>query len=139
MKVLIKVRNITGLLLLCLILGCNNSKVKKQKITVNNDTHINFEKSVHTFGEIKEGEIVGCYFNFTNSGEYPLVINGVKSACGCTTVKYPKEPILPGKKGEVEVRFDARGFSGHQYKVIQVHANIENKMKELVVSANVIN
>ena len=102
-------------------------------------TEVVFDKSVHPFGKVKIGETVGCYFNFTNTGKYPLVIDKVKPGCGCTTVNYPKQPILPGNKGEIEVRFDSKGFSGHQYKVIQVYTNIEDKMKELVISANVIN
>ena len=69
----------------------------------------------------------------------PLVINNVKPGCGCTTVKYPQKPILPSAVGEIEVRFDTRGFTGNQYKVIRVDANIEKKSKELVITANVVN
>ena len=119
--------------------GCQNATSKKPKVQVKNDTQVTFDKTNHVFGKVIGGETVGCYFNFTNTGAYPLVINEVIAGCGCTTVKYPQEPVLPGEKAEIEVRFDSSGFSGYQYKVIQVYANIENKMKELVVSANVIN
>ncbi len=132
-------KNIISVALLCLFCGCNTSSDKQQKQVVNNITEVAFEKSVHAFGKIKLGETVGCYFSFTNTGKYPLIINKVKPGCGCTTVNYPKQPILPGNNGEIEVRFNSKGFSGRQYKVIQVHTNIEGKMKELVISANVIN
>ncbi|WP_143525027.1 DUF1573 domain-containing protein [Labilibacter marinus] len=121
------------------LLACNNTKQSQKQISTKHTTEITFEKSTHAFGQIKGGETVGCYFSFTNSGEHPLVINQVKPGCGCTTVKFPQEPILAGEKGEIEIRFDSSGFSGHQYKVVQVFANIENKIKELVISANVIN
>ena len=138
MTVLSKLKYIIASVCLCLMVACN-VPAKKQQQSVIDHTEITFEKMLHPFGKIKMGETVGCYFNFTNSGTFPLVINRVKPGCGCTSIKFPKEPILPGKKGEIEVRFDSKGFSGHQYKVIQVHANIKSKIKELVISANVIN
>ncbi len=127
-------------LLFILFLGCTNAP-KNNSLTIDNyaDTTIEFDKLIHNFGQVQQGEIVGCYFKFTNTGENPLVINNVKPGCGCTTVNYPKKPILPGQKGEIEVRFDSRGFSGNQYKVIRVDANIEKKSKELALTASVIN
>ena len=130
----------TMVIFLAIFLGACKTKDKTPNDNaVKQDTEMRFEKSLHAFGKVKAGETVGCYFNFTNTGTHPLVINNVKPGCGCTTVNYPKKPILPGKDGEIEVRFNSKGFWGQQYKVIQIHANIKNKMKELVVSANVIN
>ncbi|WP_161636248.1 DUF1573 domain-containing protein [Saccharicrinis fermentans] len=127
------------MLAIFLLGGCHSGASKKQKMPVKNNTQVTFEKTSHVFGKVIGGETVGCYFGFTNTGKYPLLINKVDPGCGCTSVKYPQEPVLPGQKAEIEVRFDSSGFSGYQYKVIQVYANIEDKMKELVVSANVIN
>ncbi len=127
-------------LLLILFLGCNNATENKiLTIDKKADTTIKFDKLIHNFGQLNQGETVGCYFDFTNTGEAPLIINNVKPGCGCTTVNYPQKPILPGKKGEIEVRFDTSGFSGNQYKVIRVDANIKQKSKELALTANVIN
>ena len=131
----------------CLIFlfGCNSSSKDRDAVTQNKhivkpkNTVLKFDKKHHQFGDIKQGETVGCYFSFTNEGKFPLFIYNVKPGCGCTAVDYPKEPVLPNKTGEIEVRFDSKGFSGKQYKVIKVEANIENKINELVVSANVIN
>ncbi len=127
-------------IVLGIALGACKTNGKTQKgNTPKHDSEMHFEKSLHAFGKVKAGETVGCYFSFTNTGEYPLVINMVKPGCGCTHVIYPEKPILPGEKGEIELRFDSKGLLGQQYKVIQIHANIKNKMKELVLSANVIN
>ena len=126
------------LVLSCLLWGCEQISRKKQTV-VKHNTEITFNKTSHSFGELKGGETVGCYFSFTNTGKFPLVINKVKPGCGCTEVKYTSEPVLPGDKGEIEIRFDTSGFSGTQYKVVQVFANVEEKMKELVIVANVIN
>lgn len=133
------------LLFVVLLVGCNFSKENKdtrkrtENIVPNQITVLTFKKSYHQFGKIKQGEIVGCYFKLKNEGDYPLIIYKVKPGCGCTTVNYPQKPIMPNQTGEIEVRFDTRGFLGHQYKVVSVHANIKNEVKELVVSANVIN
>ncbi|TLX73451.1 DUF1573 domain-containing protein [Labilibacter sediminis] len=136
------------IIVLCTLLfvwGCNISSKKAENhqqhesVDKTKNAVIKFNKKHHQFGDVKQGETVGCYFTFTNEGEYPLFLFKVKPGCGCTAVNYPKEPVLPKEKGEIEVRFDSKGFSGRQYKVIKVEANIENKIKELVVSANVIN
>lgn len=121
------------------LVACKPNGEAKTYNVAQHETEMSFEKSLHAFGKVKAGETVGCYFNFTNTGEYPLVINNVKSGCGCTDVIYPEKPVLPGEKGEIELRFDSKGFLGQQYKVIQIYANIKNSTKELVVSANVIN
>ena len=44
---------------------------------------ISFEKEVHDFGKIKEGDgKVEYKFMFTNTGDAPLIINNVKASCG---------------------------------------------------------
>lgn len=44
-------------------------------------------------------------FPFKNTGDKPLVIDSVIVTCGCTTFNIPKDPIKPGKKGKIMVRF----------------------------------
>ncbi len=124
---------------LTVIHGCKPGSKQKKESIVKHNTEVKINKTYHSFGNVKEGEIVGCYFEVANTGNYPLVINKVKPGCGCTAVKYTQKPILPGKVGEVEVRFNSKGFKGKQYKVVQVYANIEKKKKELVITANVVN
>ncbi|MCW3806596.1 DUF1573 domain-containing protein [Plebeiibacterium marinum] len=124
------------------LLGCNHLGKpgdKKGAYTELKTTTASFNKTIHDFGALHEGETVGCFFVVTNTGKYPLVINNVEPGCGCTKVLFPTKPIQPGKDGEIEVRFDTRGFYGKQYKILRVDANINKKSKELVVSANVIN
>ena len=59
-----------------------------------------FEKGTsHDFGTIAEGPEVTYYFEFTNTGKEPLIIQNVSASCGCTTPDWPKQPILPGKQG----------------------------------------
>ena len=43
-------------------------------------------------------------FEFKNTGDAPLVILNVQSTCGCTIPTKPKEPIMPGKIGKIDVK-----------------------------------
>lgn len=43
--------------------------------------------------------------NVQNTGNVPLVINDITTSCGCTTVDYPKEPILPGRNGVLQISY----------------------------------
>ncbi len=127
-------------LLVVVLVGCNPAKSNEASVNKKYAlTTAKFDKLIHNFGKINQGETVGCYYKVTNTGKTPLVIYNVKPGCGCTTAKFSKNPIAPGEVGEIEIRFDTRGFSGNQYKVIRVDANIEKKSKELAITANVIN
>ena len=67
---------------------------------------LEFDKMVHNFGEImhKSGP-VSCSFTLKNTGSKPAVIYNVVSTCGCTDVKWTKEPIRPGQTGTVSVTY----------------------------------
>ena len=45
-------------------------------------------------------------FIFTNTGDEPLIITNVISTCGCTVPSKPTEPIMPGKTGKIEVKYN---------------------------------
>lgn len=88
---------------------------------------ITFEKKVHDFGDIYQGDKVEETFKFTNTGNEPLIITNVQVTCGCTTPKgWPRDPIAPGQKGELTVAFNSAGKSGRQNKVVTVVSNAVN-------------
>jgi hypothetical protein len=45
-------------------------------------------------------------FVFTNNGNKPLIITNAAGSCGCTVPTYSKEPIAPGAKGVIGVKYD---------------------------------
>lgn len=64
------------------------------------------DKIVHNFGDIKlKSGPVSCTFTMTNTSSKPIVIYNVVSSCGCTDVKWTREPIMPGKKGTISVTY----------------------------------
>ena len=89
------------------------------------------------FGDMAEGEIVTHTFHFKNTGKKSLVILNVESSCGCTIPKYDKKPIPPGGEGKIEVEFNSSGRYGKQYKVINIFANVPEKVVELKIIANI--
>lgn len=67
---------------------------------------LEFDKMVHNFGEIihKSGP-VSCTFTLKNTGSKPAVIYNVVSTCGCTDVKWTREPVRPGQQGSISVTY----------------------------------
>ncbi len=70
------------------------------------DNGAEFDKTVHNFGDILLGSgPVSCTYTMTNKGGNPIVIYNVSTTCGCTDVKWTREPIRPGTKGEITVTY----------------------------------
>lgn len=63
-------------------------------------------------------------FKFKNTGDAPLVITNVQSTCGCTVPSKPKEPIMPGKTGEIEIKYNMN--PGPIRKTVTVESNAIN-------------
>ncbi|MBK8628460.1 MAG: DUF1573 domain-containing protein [Saprospiraceae bacterium] len=68
--------------------------------------HMTFENEHLNIGKVKKGEIKKFDFIFTNTGTETIEID-IASGCDCTTLDYPKNKILPGKKGVIHVTFDS--------------------------------
>ncbi len=112
--------------------ACNNSE--KTAKTTSADTSgvakadpaiIKFKEESFDFGKITEGDKVTHTFKFYNGSTQPLIISNAVASCGCTTPTWPKEPILPGKEGEISVTFNSAGKVGLQDKLITVTANTD--------------
>jgi Protein of unknown function (DUF1573) len=80
----------------------------------------------HDFGEIPEGPVAEYQFEFTNTGKEPLVIQNASASCGCTTPEWPKEPILPGKKGILTVKYNTSGRVGPFTKDVYIQSNAKS-------------
>ena len=86
------------------------------------------------FGTVKEGEKPIVIFTFFNSGDAPLLLKRVNPSCGCTVPEYPREPIMPGKSGEIRVAFDTKGYGNQKvHKSISITTNIQEDGADKVV------
>lgn len=63
-------------------------------------------------------------FEFKNTGDAPLIITNVQSTCGCTIPTKPTEPIMPGKTGKIDVKYNMS--PGPIRKTITVESNATN-------------
>jgi hypothetical protein len=73
---------------------------------------IEFTETTYDFGTIKEENgAVTHVFEFKNTGDEKLVIISAIASCGCTTPKYPTEPIAPGATGKIKVTYNPSGES----------------------------
>ncbi|MCL6294258.1 DUF1573 domain-containing protein [Jejuia spongiicola] len=101
---------------------------------------IEFKSETIDYGTIEKGSNGVRVFEFTNTGEAPLIISKVSSSCGCTIPKKPEGPILPGATGKIEVKYDTKRVNPIR-KTITVISNAETptvalKIKGLVVDSS---
>lgn len=97
-----------------------------------------FEKTAHDFGRVPFHEELFTTFKFTNTGTERLVIDRIRSSCGCTVPELRQKEYDPGQSGEIEVRFTPKGF-GRQSKTITVISNAAGQDRQiLTVSADAI-
>jgi len=76
-------------------------------------------------------------FKFKNTGTAPVIIAQVAASCGCTTPDYTRDPILPGKEGEIKVSFNSQGQVGNQQKIVTVSSNAANNVTTVEIKGTV--
>ncbi len=100
--------------------------------------NISYEKTTHDFGRIEEAEGPVTYeFKFKNEGDAPLVVQGVKASCGCTTPFWTKDPIAPGAEGTIQAKFDPHNRPGGFTKSLTVTSNSEPNISRLFIKGYV--
>ena len=98
---------------------------------------IKFEKSVHDFGTVTDGDTVKHSFKFTNIGKKDLLIANAAASCGCTVPSFPKEAIKPGESGEINVVFNSTNRAGAVDKVVTITANTEPQQTQVKIVGKV--
>lgn len=122
------------------------SKVKKENLLQaeernklsEGEAKIVFDKEIHDFGTVNEGDIVRHAFLVTNSGDADLIIVRAKASCGCTIPTWPKEPVAPGESAQIKIEFDTRGKNNKQSKTITLTTNTVEGKEILKITGMVI-
>ncbi|WP_442902416.1 DUF1573 domain-containing protein [Flavobacterium sp.] len=92
---------------------------------------IEFKEETINYGEVEKGKDDGIrVFEFTNTGDQPLIIKNAKSSCGCTVPEWPKEPIPPGGKSQIKVQYNMN--PGPISKTITIETNAINKENGMI-------
>jgi hypothetical protein len=99
-----------------------------------------FVEETHDFGNIKEGPQGQVDFVFTNTGKEPLIIQNCSASCGCTTPDWSKDPIMPGQKGKITVKYNTEGRVGTFNKTIYIASNAKGDKEryEIYIKGNVV-
>ena len=96
-----------------------------------------FSTTTHDFGNIKESDgPVTCEFEFTNTGDEPLVIVSANASCGCTKPEIPKKPVQAGKSSKIKVTYLPKGRPGEFNKTIRVRTNASRPNKQVNLKIN---
>jgi hypothetical protein len=98
----------------------------------------NFQTTTHDFGAVEEENgPISFVFNFTNTGNAPLVIQNVQPSCGCTTPDWTREPILPGKTGFIKAEYNPQNRPGAFNKSLTITANTNPAVSRLFIQGTV--
>lgn len=92
-----------------------------------NGAKIDFKAENNTidFGTVTKGKDSGIrVFEFTNTGDAPLVILSIQSTSNVTIISKPKDSVLPGKTAKIEVKYNL--VPGPIRKTITVESNAVN-------------
>jgi LEA14-like dessication related protein len=77
------------------------------------------------YGKVSKSKDNGIrVFEFTNTGNAPLIITSIQSTTNCTILSNTKDTIMPGKKGKIEIKYNMT--AGPIRKTITVESNAVN-------------
>ena len=98
---------------------------------------IEFKTLEIDYGTVEKGADGIRIFEFTNTGDAPLIISNVKSSCGCTVPSWPKTPIMPGASSEIKVKYDTNRVNPIR-KTITVTSNADTPTIALKIKGEVV-
>lgn len=96
-----------------------------------NPTTVEWETSMHDFGQIPQDTIVEFTYKFKNTGENPLLVVDCKATCGCTVPDCKQAPVPPGGNGEIKVKFNSQNKANRVNKTVKVYMNTEKEFEEV--------
>ena len=92
--------------------------LEEQRVT----TMVDFDKVVMDLGEVLIGTETNMNFYLINKGSNLLVVDDIKTSCGCTRIEYSQKPVAPNDSLNIQVTFKAEEV-GLFNKAITVHCN----------------
>lgn len=131
-------RNIVLIFALIFGLGLiTNAQTDEKK--PKNGPEITFEETVFDYGEILLHGDGTHEFEFTNTGNEPLILSRPRSSCGCTVPTWPRQPILPGDKEKIKVTYNTNK-AGPFNKTVTILSNAKNSSSVVLrIKGKVVN
>jgi hypothetical protein len=98
-----------------------------------------FESETIDYGSVAANSDGQREFVFINNGNKPLIITNAQGSCGCTVPTYSKEPIAPGAKGVIGVKYDTSRAGQPFTKTVTITSNAAGSpTKTLTIKGNVL-
>jgi hypothetical protein len=97
-----------------------------------------FENETIDYGTIARNSDGNRQFTFTNNGNKALIITNTQGTCGCTVPSTPKEPIAPGAKGVIGVKYATERVGPFTKQVIVTSNAAGQPTKTLTIKGNVL-
>ncbi|MBC5862413.1 DUF1573 domain-containing protein [Flavobacterium turcicum] len=116
-------------------LKAKNTKITSAKV---NGAGMVFVTETIDYGNIAANSDGRREFVFTNNGNKPLIITNAQGSCGCTVPTYPKQPIAPGAKGVIGVKYDTSRAGQPFTKTVTLTTNAVTPSKTLTIKGNVL-
>lgn len=91
----------------------------------------------HDFGEFEQYDMQQVEFKFKNNTGQPLVIDNVRTTCGCTSPGWTEAPIPVDSSSVITVEYDARKL-GYFHKKVKVYFSGIRKGHKLFVEGEVV-
>ena len=93
--------------------------------------------NTHDYGTVPEGPKAEYDFEFKNVGKKPIIITEAHGSCGCTVPTWPKEPIMPKKKGKIHVIYNTDHRPGIIQKDVYITSNAQQNPMVLHIKGTV--
>ena len=120
-----------ALLFLLIFVGLQGFSQEEKK------AKIEFKQLEIDYGTIDKNSDGTRIFEFTNTGDAPLIINRVKSSCGCTIPSKPTKPIMPGQSDKIVVKYNTHR-AGPFRKTVTIYSNAQNSVIILKIKGKVV-
>lgn len=97
---------------------------------------VQFDQTTQELGTLLWHTPRTATFTFTNKGTQAIVIQRVRTDCGCTSAEWTKGAIEPGSTGRITATFDAE-LLGHFNKRLAVYTNLDEQPYVLSIMGQV--
>jgi hypothetical protein len=80
---------------------------------------VSWDTQVQDLGPLQQDEVATAIFTLTNTSASPLLIDNVRTNCGCTVADWRSDAIPPSDTAQIVVEYVARkkGFFKQNIKV----------------------
>jgi hypothetical protein len=90
----------------------------------------------YDFGAVEFGTTSGVVFSFQNTSTDSVLLETVRTTCGCTAAEWPERPLAPGATGDLRIEFTAE-HKGPFTKKIRVFFDAMRKPEILFIRGRV--